>query len=314
MKEFQLTTPVSFVVFNRLDCVQQVFAKIREARPTKLYILSDGPRADHPGEDQRVKAVRDYIEQNIDWDCDVQKNYAEENMGSKMRIYTGINWVLDREDRTIILEDDCVPCQDFFRYCQEMLELYKEDEKVWMVSGINMYRKQNSTAQYTFSRFPDIWGWATWSRSWKKNDIEMAGWKEAKQKGLVKYAFDFWSYRCYKRIADYQVNAHRDAWDIPWEFSILMNHAVGIVPRENLVANVGCGHVDASNTTVEVDFDFSYGRSMEFPIVKQTNIEPDQLLDKTCLKTRLGFAKEWNYIKHKFTRIIPKCKQILLRK
>lgn len=313
MEECKLTAPVAFMVFNRLDCVQQVFPKIREAKPEKLFIVSDGPRESRPGEDEKVNAVRAYIEENIDWDCQVYKNYAESNMGCKNRIYSGISWVLEQEDRVIIVEDDCKPSSDFFEFCQEMLEIYKDEEKVWMISGLNMYRKQKTDEPYVFSKFPEIWGWATWQRAWKKIDIEVETWNNVRKSGKVKYAFDFWSYRCYKRIMDYQLNQHRDTWDIPWLYTILKEHGVGVVPRENLVANVGCGHVDASNTTDEVDFDFSYGKKMEFPLKKQEVIEADEVLDKECLRMRLGFNKEWNYIKYKFSRIIPKIKEKLKR-
>lgn len=296
MDKYEITTPVALVVFNRLDCVMQVFETIKAAKPQKLYIISDGARVQKKGEDQKVQAVRNYIENNINWDCQVKYNYADKNMGSKYRIYSGINWVFEQEEQAIILEDDCVPSPDFFRYCQELLQLYADNDRIWIISGKNVLRKQKSNEQYFFSRFPETWGWATWKRAWKQIDIEMETWPLARKEKSVRYAYDSFSYRCYLREADYQVRAKRDAWDIPWRYSMHLRHGIGIVPHENMISNIGCGHVDASNTTEPVDDDFSYGEPLKFPLAKQQHIEIDRIYDRACLRKGAGIKKEFHYI------------------
>lgn len=311
MDDFKLVTPVALVVFNRLDCVIEVFEKIRQAKPEKLYIISDGAREDRAGEEEKVKAVREYIENHIDWECNTQYNYAEKNMGSKYRIYSGLNWVFSQEEQAIILEDDCIPSNDFFRYCQELLQMYEDNPDIWMISGINVYRKQNSKEQYFFARFSEIWGWATWKRAWSQIDIEMDSWWETRKNGSIKYAYDFFSYRCYLREADHQVKGKRDAWDIPWRYSMFLHHGVGIVPRENMISNIGCGREDASNTTEPVDDDFSYGAALTFPLKKQEKIVVDKKYDRACLSKGAGIRKELRYIKYLFTRIIPKLKELV---
>lgn len=307
MDKFKLVTPVAFIVFNRLDCAMEVFEKIRQAKPEKLYVIADGARADRAGEAEKVNAVRHYIESNIDWECQVQYNYSDKNLGSKYRIYSGLNWVFSQEEQAIVLEDDCVPSEDFFRYCQELLQLYAHDSNVWMISGINVLRNQDSKEQYFFAKFSEIWGWATWKRAWAQIDIEMDSWPAARKEGALKYAYDFFSYRCYLREADHQVESRRDAWDIPWRYTMLLHHGLGIVPKENMVSNIGCGRADASNTTEPVDTDFSYGKTLVFPLERQ-QIKADKKYDKTCLKTGAGIRKELRYIKYLFTRIIPKMK------
>lgn len=310
MDEFRLVTPVAFIVFNRLDCAMEVFAKIRQAKPERLYIISDGARADRAGEEEKVNTVRQYLESHIDWECEVQYNYAEQNMGSKYRIYSGLNWVFEKEEQAIVLEDDCVPSNDFFRYCQELLQMYASCEDVWMISGINVLRKQDSKEPYFFAKFSEIWGWATWKRAWTQLDIEMESWPESRKKGALKYAYDFFSYRCYLREADHQYQSKRDAWDIPWRYTMLLHHGLGIVPKENMVSNIGCGRADASNTTEPVDTDFSYGRPIQFPLKKQ-QITADKKYDRTCLRTGAGIRKELHYVKYLFTRIIPKLKEMI---
>lgn len=296
VEKYKIYTPVALVVFNRLDCAMELLDAVRKAAPEKLYIIADGPRDGKEGEAQKVAEVRQYIENHVDWKCDVKYNYAEKNMGSKYRIYSGINWVFEQEEKAIILEDDCIPSLDFFRYCQELLELYQNEESVWMISGKNVIRRQDSTEQYFFARFSETWGWATWKRAWSQIDIEMDSWPEARKTGALRYAYDFFSYRCYLREADYQVKAKRDAWDIPWRYSIFLHHGVGIVPRENMIANIGCGREDASNTTEAVDDDFSYGKPIVFPLKKQDKIVVDQTYDKTCLAQGAGIRKEMRYI------------------
>lgn len=311
MTNGQIETPVAFIVFNRLDCTQEVFAKIREAQPTKLYVIADGARENRPGEDEKVKAVREYIESGIDWECDVKYNYADKNMGCKYRIYSGLNWVFEHEEKAIILEDDCVPNMDFFEYCQELLQLYEKDEDVWLIGGTNLTRNQQTKETYFFTKFPDIWGWATWKRAWTQCDIEMDSWKIAKKSGAIKYVYDFWSYRCYLRVADHQVRLKRDTWDVPWVYTMHYHHGVGISPSENMISNVGCGRTDASNTTEAVNFDFSYGKKLEFPLKKINEIKVDRKFDKAYLRQRWGWKKEKQYLTYLISRIIPKMKEML---
>lgn len=308
MSDFKLTTAVAFIVFNRLDCTMEVFEQIRTAKPAKLYIISDGPRADREGEDKLVADVRAYIDEHIDWECEVHRKYAEKNLGCKYNIYHGINWVFETEEQAMIIEDDCVPNQTYFRYCQELLDLYKNDENVWMISGINTCRKQRSKDEYFFAKFSDIWGWATWRRAWTKVDMEMDSWEECKKTGALKYAYDFWSYRCYLRVAKHQTVGKRGTWDVPWVYTIVKNHGLGIIPRENMVANIGCGRADATQAVVDVKDDFSYGKEIRFPLQKKDVIE-DPDYDREVLRDKMGWKKEWHFIKYKFSRIIPKIKE-----
>lgn len=312
MENYEITTPVAWIVFNRLDCVMQGMEALRRAQPRKLYVIGDGARPEKSGEAGKVEAVRKYIKEHIDWNCDVKYNYSETNMGSKYRIYSGLNWVFAQEQEAIVLEDDCIPSDDFFRYCQELLRMYAADEKIWIISGKNVLRRQRSREQYFFSLFPETWGWATWRRAWSQIDIEMDSWREARKKGTLKYAYDFFSYRCYLREADYQVEARRDAWDIPWRYSMHLHHGIGIVPRENMISNIGCGHVDASNTTEAVDDDFSYGAPLTFPLKRQDTHEIDKVYDRACLRKGAGIRKELKFIKSRMENFkLSKLKKLI---
>ncbi|MDB2590741.1 nucleotide-diphospho-sugar transferase, partial [Candidatus Thioglobus sp.] len=170
-----LNTAVLFLVFNRLDTTRQVFEAIRQAKPPRLYVAADGARANKEGEADTVQAVRNYIMQNVDWECEVKTMFRERNLGCKMAVSGAIDWFFENEEMGIILEDDCLPSQSFFWYCEELLERYKNDMRIFLISG---YNKQNSwkeeTNDYFFSNLGGIWGWASWGRAWKHYDIEMS--------------------------------------------------------------------------------------------------------------------------------------------
>ncbi len=312
MDKFKLTVPVTFIVFNRLDCTQEVFERIREAKPIKLYVVSDGPRDSKIGEEKKVEEVRNFIKNHIDWECEVKYRFAHKNLGCKYNIYTGLNWVFEQEEKSIIIEDDCVPSMDFFRYCQELLNLYEKDEKVWLIGGTNLIRKEKSLEPYFFTKFPDIWGWATWRRAWTQCDIEMDSWEKVRKSGKLKRVYDFWSYRCYLRVANHQINLKRDSWDVPWIYTMHYKGGVGITPKQNLVSNVGCGREDATNTTSDAtyNYDFTYGKAIEFPLNKIDEIIVDEQYDKEYLKERWGWNKEKQYLGY----LLKRLKQKLLKK
>ncbi|MFM6245941.1 MAG: FkbM family methyltransferase, partial [Dolichospermum sp.] len=137
MNEWQLKTPVCFIIFNRPDVTQRVFQKISEAKPPKLLVIADGPRIDKVGEEQKCAATRAIIDQ-VDWECQVLTNYSDINLGCRKRIYTGLDWVFSQVEEAIILEDDCLPDSSFFRFCEELLEKYRDHPRIMLVCGQNL--------------------------------------------------------------------------------------------------------------------------------------------------------------------------------
>lgn len=182
MSKSTFHTPVAFMIFNRPEKTARVFAEIRKARPTQLFIVADGPRTEQ--EKEKTDATR-AVTEHIDWECEVKRNYSDVNVGCKMRVSSGISWIFENVENAIILEDDCVPEQSFFPYCQELLERYKDDTRIMHISGDNFEwgRTGNfeSDASYYFSRIPHVWGWATWRRAWNLYDINMTSWPECRR-------------------------------------------------------------------------------------------------------------------------------------
>ena len=152
---------VAFFTFNRLDTASKVFETIKNAKPSKLYLISDGPRDGNDIDAERISNVRTYIENNIDWECTVKKNYAESNMGCMDRISSGISWVFEFEESAVILEDDILPNQDFFVFMHDMLERYQNNDRIMLVSGFKIINKFPVADSYTFSNFTMLGGWGT---------------------------------------------------------------------------------------------------------------------------------------------------------
>jgi hypothetical protein len=243
-----LSTPVAFLIFNRPDVTEMTFERIAEAKPEKLFVIADGPRNVTEVEScQRARAVLD----RVDWDCEVSRNFSEENLGCGRRVSTGIEWVFSEVEEAIFLEDDTVPSASFFPYCAELLQRYRHDERVMTISGNNFQLgRERSKYSYHFSKYPGCWGWASWRRAWEHYDYEMKSWPEFKRSDLVetlgrgRFEQGFWT-----SLFDdmYQDPDRIDTWDHQWKYASWSQGGLAIEPRVNLVANVGLEHPKATH-------------------------------------------------------------------
>jgi len=295
---FKLTTPVAFIIFNRPDTTKRVFEAIREAKPEKLYLISDAPREGREDDEAKVAETRAYVEEHIDWECQVKKNYATENMGCKMRVSSGITWVLEQEEDTIILEDDVLPNQDFFRYCQEMLEHFRDNKKIMMISGVNLIDSCKIEKQYTFSCFSGIWGWATWARAWKEYDVDIKEWPEYRRKGTFKMVQNGLAYMFLKKHYDEVYNHTKDTWDYQWDFCRYKFRGLGVVPRDNMIENIGMNHEDATNTLEKSEQVFEV-KGFDFPINYDVVIKRDVEYDRAYIKKNFGMKRAGAVAKRK---------------
>ena len=251
MEQFALSTPVAFLIFNRPDLTRRVFEEIRRARPPKLLVIADGPRSAHPGEAAKCEAARDVIA-GVDWPCEVLTNYSEVNLGAKRCPSRGLKWVFNEVEEAIILEDDCLPHPTFFRFCGELLEKYRDDERVFHISGDHFrFTGQRNPYSYYFSRYSFIWGWASWRRAWKHYDVEMKLWPSVRDGGWLKALMgnqselERWT-KSLQAVYDGQL----ECWDYQWGLAMMINHGLSIRPHVNLISNVGF-RADATHTTSE---------------------------------------------------------------
>ena len=266
MTQWKLDTPVAFFIFNRPDTTARVFAEIARAKPPQLLVIADGARSDRPGEAELCTATRGIIER-VDWDCEVKTNFAARNLGCRERVSSGLDWVFDNAEAAIVLEDDCLPDPSFFRFCEELLERYRDDERIAQISGDNFQFGRRRTADsYYFSHFNHIWGWASWRRAWKNYDVSLALWPQVRDAGWLQDILgdsrqaSYWS-RVFQRVADGEI----DTWDYQWVFACWVSNALTILPNANLISNIGFGPA-ATHTTRDSRFANMGTEAMQFPL------------------------------------------------
>lgn len=283
MHRDQFQIPVVMIVFNRLDTTSKVFEQVRRVKPSKLYIISDAPRR-KKNEAEKVDAVRRYIETHIDWECEKHFDYAVENMGCQTRVSSGLDSVFQTEEMAIILEDDCVPHPDFFRFCEEMLYQYKDDERIMHISGCNLVPNYKPDEPYVFCTFYSVWGWATWRRAWKKFDFSMQHYPVFREKKIMYQLLPESEAMIVEGEMDRVYDGRMNSWAYRWTLSCLMNHGLGITPSVNLVENIGIGREDATHTKNDkVGYRFDM-ESLSFPISKPDTMYRDYMHEAEIAK------------------------------
>jgi len=284
-----LTTPVVLIIFNRPERTAEVFATIRAARPAQLFVIADGPRPIVKSDASKCAAARAIIEQ-VDWPCQIFRRFAEQNIGLRQNVSEGLDWVFSQVKEAIILEDDCLPDSSFFPFCEALLERYAQDRQVAMIGGTNLnptHMLPSAGESYYFSRFCHIWGWATWRRAWQLCDHEMKEWPSLRRTNwLMKKFGNCTAENYWRRLFDDSHARNRDGlntWDIPWLFACWRHDLLSIVPKTNLVANIGFG-LDAAHTKSETRAARLPTNPIEFPLQhpkeKIVNAEADRYVQK----------------------------------
>ena len=252
--DYKVKSPISFTIFRRPEATRQVFEIIRKVRPDKLFVNADGPR----NEEEKIltEKTRAIIDE-VDWDCQVYKNYSETNLGATWRPYTGISWVFEQIDEAILLEDDNLPSISFFRFCDEMLERYRTDSRVFSINGANFYKPDAPDKySYWFSSIAGIWGWATWKRSWQKIDMKMEKWPQLRETNWI-YSIipDRQIAEMYKGKLDrvyYDPRKEKIGFGYAYLYSMMLAGGLDIRPEKNLVSNIGFGPGATNTTKIEV--------------------------------------------------------------
>lgn len=237
--------PVLINFFNRPAPLKKVFAAVRSAKPKILFLSQDGPRAGNATDEEKIAACREVVSQ-IDWDCQVYHNYSDVNLGCGKRMSSAITWAFSYVDRLMILEDDCVPGQDFFPFAQELLERYKDDKRISMISAMNhLGAYPEGDDSYLFCNSGAIWAWATWKRQWDLYDFEMKFMESVDVLEKIRSS-NYPSYYKQDLIAQGKDRYTRlrsgqklTSWTFQWNILRFLNHQLTIVPRVNLMSNVG---------------------------------------------------------------------------
>jgi hypothetical protein len=241
-------TPVVLIVYNRPELTTRVVNALAAVRPRRLLVIADGPRS---RADERSCAQVRALFERIDWECDIDRDYADANLGVRLRPPTGLDWAFRRVPEAIVLEDDCVPHPSFFGFCAELLAHYRNDERVMQIAGANFQRgRRRSEHGYYFSLYHNIWGWATWARAWRHYDVEIERWPELKAAGLLEsLPIGAAARRYWTRIFDSIRSGRAVSWDFQWQLAMWSQYGVAAASDVNLISNIGFGP-SASHTTV----------------------------------------------------------------
>ncbi|MFA5984266.1 MAG: nucleotide-diphospho-sugar transferase [Methylococcaceae bacterium] len=266
MSDWQLKTPVAFIIFNRPDTTAQVFAEIAKAKPPKLLVVADGPRLDRLGEAEKCLATRAIIGQ-INWPCEVQTNFADTNMGCKERVSSGLDWIFEQVPEVIILEDDCLPEPSFFRFCEELLAYYRDDERIAMISGDNFQMgKMRGESSYYLSNYNHIWGWASWRRAWRHYDKNVIAWPDLQASGWLDNKVSLSAeLGHWQQAFDGVYSGQIDTWDYQWTFAIWAHDMLSIIPNSNLISNIGFG-LEATHTKTVNEYANMATKPLVFPL------------------------------------------------
>jgi hypothetical protein len=298
MPETQLTVPVLTIAFNRPDVTNQSFQKIREARPLKLYVAVDGSRTDIKGEDLLVEQVRNIVQQ-VDWPCDVKYMFNQTNQGAEITISSALSWVFAEEEYAIILEDDIIASKAFFRFAEELLIRYKDNQQIGTISASN-FTPMNRPGEpdYFFAKYAHSGGgWATWKRTWETFDLNTeidANHLSMKFLRTISNSREEALYYRKKFMAMKKRGAGNNTWDSVGNYINRIHRRINIVPRVNLSSNIGIYGLHAKGETefhfLPYDEDFTIKKHPE-------RIEPDTEYDIHHFKNYINKNRKPLYIK-----------------
>lgn len=316
-----MNSPILFLVFNRPSTTKIVFETIRHAKPPRLYIAADGPRENKLEDAKLCQEVKGIVS-DIDWNCEVITLFRNKNLGCKKAVSSAITWFFEKEEEGIILEDDVLPLPCFFNYCDELLEKYRNVEDVAMISGNNLISKRfNPEESYFFSHYANIWGWATWKRTWRQYDVEMKDWNSWSKNGNLRNISDNTPYFEYYWKDQIQAihDGKMDTWDFQLFFLLWRIKGLCIVPKNNLTSNLGFGTI-ATHTTGEMPncVKESEPEELSFPLIHPSTIKrqpkTDILINERVFDIRLFTTLKWKLRRMPFMgRFLITMKPFLLK-
>lgn len=305
-----MTPPVLFLIFNRPRHTERVFDAIRRARPTRLYVAADGPRASRAGELALCEETR-RIATRVDWDCDLKTLFRPENLGCRNAVSRAIDWFFEHEAEGIILEDDCLPHPTFFRFCEELLEHYRDDPRIMSVCGSNFAWPHFARASYYFSRYADIWGWASWRRAWAHYDVDMTTWPRTDVEKMVSGLFADHPHVVHHWASHFAATYARkvDTWDFQWIYAVMKHGGYAVYPTVNLISNLGFGP-DATHTLDQGRLASRRTLPMPRDLRHPDKIETIPYVEADIMKYRHGVPRAPANLGR---RVLRKCREKLLQ-
>ena len=277
-----ICAPILLVGFNRPELLRGLVAILAKVSPPKIYLAVDGPRADRPGEAEKCAACA-AVSDAIDWPCEVKKLIREKNLGCRLAVTGAIDWFFSQEEEGIILEDDCWPDPSFLRFSTELLERYRDDERVGMICGTNPLGAISSkTDSYRFSMIRFIWGWASWRRVWEKYDGDPEHWKDILPSLLEKHYLTRQG-RSLQQIYLNGLLTNNDTWDLQLQWVLLKENQLSIHPRRNMVCNKGFDETIGGTHIAGYTYDRKLNLAVfpiAFPLIHPDRVWRDEISDR----------------------------------
>lgn len=269
------------LAFNRPEQVKKAMMPISQYQPERLYLACDGPRADKEGEKALVTATQKAMIETVNWPCDVKTLFREKNLGCAHAVYEAITWFFEHEEYGIIIEDDVIVGQDFFRLCEVLLPRYANEERIMELSAENHSQRTDINNSYVYSQFFLCWGWATWRRAWQRMDMSMTAANKLSTYYLIKRLglFRGLMMRYYFRKAYNHIDSF-NSWATRWYLSILAHDGLVISPGKNLAINIGMSggeHYQSQNKNPYKDLMI---KNIEWPLVYNDRLDADNLQKK----------------------------------
>lgn len=288
------STPILFLIFNRPDTTRIVFDRIRQVRPSRLYVAADAPREGREREKLLCAEAREIVS-SVDWPCEVKYLFREKNLGCKRAISSAISWFFEQEEYGVILEDDCLPDLSFFPFCEELLLRYKDDERIGHIGG-NCFLPGvvRDGFSYDFCSVTHIWGWATWRRVWQQVDVDFPFWEEYKERRSSLFC-NKWEEIYFSSFIPDALH-HRQGlnpWGVFYYFSLRLQHQLSIYPSVNLVTNIGLGDPNATHTTKKTNKLLVHSESMGFPLKHPTFVMDNQELNDKAIRNNFFSYKRF---------------------
>lgn len=299
-----LETPVLFIIFNRPQSTKLSFNEIRKAQPRQLFVAADGPRENNDDDITKCRLAREEI--LVDWDCDVRYLFRDINLGCGKGPSSAISWFFSHVDRGIILEDDCIPTQDFFLFCQEMLGKYESNPRIFNISGSNLGYDHNIESSYFASKIMNMWGWATWKRTAEKIDYSLSYWSNFREnryklfRKLRLHVFDYdfnWISFWEDKIQETLNTQNVTWWDYQWILNQLQHDSISIIPSQNLIKNIGFDNNATHTKSPDHAVAFMETSKLSWPLRHPEKLKilvkyEEQYIKKNWFYcTRLGFRK-----------------------
>lgn len=304
-----MKTPILFIFWIK-DTTKEVFNEIKKIKPQKLYLASDGPRKNNKEDINKIKELRKHILDNIDWPCKVKTLFRNKNLGCRKGVSEAIDWFFKNEEMGIILEDDTLPCQDFFKFCEEMLEYYKHNPKIGAICGFNPFQNDiQIDDSFLFSKYHICWGWATWRRVWEGYDVDIKDWEKIKKSFLFNETFDRWVVRQFwKALYDfiYYTNQHK-GWAAQFSYLLYKNKMLSVVSSRNLIQNIGYNQKCSVHCTNDIPnyIEKAHINKLVFPLKFNEAMINNKMFDRLMENVHFGVFME--LIKYKLKLFLSSC-------